>query len=291
MEKKDISRYLNTIIFIGLLFALFLWSSVFRNAEANLSGFEAQISFLDVGQGDAALINLPGSTQVLIDGGEGGFVLDQIKSRMPSGDKKIEYVVASHPDADHIGGLPSVVKSYEVGEYISNGAQNSSQVYTDLKNVVEEKHVAKRDVSQGDTLNFAPGADALMLWPNEEGKKLSSNNGSLVLKFTYKGACALFAADAETEAQNRIMAIYSKENLSCELFKVPHHGAATALNRKFTGEVAPKYAVVSVGKNNSYGHPTQAVLDALGEVKAQIFRTDKEGTIDFATNGGNWTKR
>lgn len=289
--NKNSARFLNYLLLFTLFFGVYLWSSVYRNAEANPSGFEAQVSFLDVGQGDAALINLPGSKQILIDGGRGGFVLDQIRSRMPANDKKIEYVIATHPDSDHIGGLPSVAKSYEVGEYISNGAQNSSQVYTDLKNAVENKHIAKRDATQGDTISFPPGADAQVLWPNEEGKKLSNNDGSLVLKFTYKGACALFSADAETEAQNRIMAIYSKENLSCELLKVPHHGASTALNKKFTQEVSPKYAVISVGKKNSYGHPTQAVLDALSEIKARIFRTDQEGTIDFATNGTSWTKK
>jgi competence protein ComEC len=210
---------------------------------------------------------------------------------MPSGDKKIEYVVASHPDADHIGGLESVVESYNVGEFIETNADSSSNTFKGLQSALEQKKVKTVRASTGDKFNFATGAEGEVLWPKSDVSGLSSNDASIVLKFDYKGATALFTGDAELEAQNGVLAKHSADKIKTEVYKVPHHGSGGALDLKFLEAVVPKYAVVSVGKNNSYGHPAQTVLDALGKVKAQIFRTDQEGTIDFATNGASWTKR
>lgn len=292
MSDRKLSRFINYLIFFAVLFAVYLWSAVFQNIEASPTGYEAQISFLDVGQADAALINLPGSTQVLVDGGENSSALDKIRSRMPAMDKKIEYVVATHPDQDHIGGLPSVVKSYEIGEFISNGVENGSKVYQNLNALITEKKIPRKVVKTGDEISLGIGVKADILWPNENLPATTSHNeGSIVIRFDYKGAKALLMADAETGSQNKIMAQAAEGELKSQVYKVPHHGAGTALNNKFIEAVSPQYAVISVGKNNQYGHPTQAVLDALNAIKAQIFRTDQQRTIDFVSNGGSWTKR
>ena len=289
--RKKITRNLNKIILVGLLFAIYLWSSIYRNTEANPSGFEVQVSFLDVGQGDATLLNFPGSKQVLIDGARGGFVTEEIKKRMPANDRNIEYVVATHPDADHIGGFASVADSFTIGRFIRTKATSSSATFTSLEEKLKGKNIKIDYAAKGDHLTFAPSATGELLWPPENIEGLSSNDSSIVLKIDYKNACALFTGDVELEAQNQILAAYPKDYLKCELYKIPHHGSGGALNMGFLEAVSPKYATISAGKNNSYGHPAQTVLDALGKIAALISRSDELGTIDFVTSGGSWTKR
>ncbi len=288
---KNPSRYINYFLLVAVVSVVYLLSTVSRNIEANPVGYEAQISTLDVGQGDAILVNLPGSVQILIDGGRDSRVLDPLQKRMPKFDKKIEYVIATHPDADHIGGLEPVAKSYEIGEFVETKAESQSRTYANLQNTLEKKKVKIDYADKGDRFSFAAGAKGEVLWPKEDLSNLDSNDTSIVLRLDYKGATALFTGDAELEAQNGILENFNSDEIKSELYKVPHHGSGGALNQKFLEAVSPKYAVVSVGKNNSYGHPAKTVLDALASISARVFRTDEIGTIDFVSNGTNWTKR
>jgi len=283
-------RGINFIFILGILIALYLWGSVYQNSQANPQITGAQISFLDVGEGDSALINLPNSVQILIDGGRSGTVLAPLAKKMPRHDKKIEYVIESHPDADHIGGLNDVLKSYEVGEIIKTNKTSESQTFATLEDQIKSKNIPVKIADERDVLTFA-GASAEVLSPKESNiESLSSNNSSIVLRFSYQNSCAIFTGDAEIEAQQKIRSSFSEDNLKCELFKVAHHGSSGAYDEKLTQQINPKYAVISVGKN-SYGHPGGAVISSLQKLGIEILRTDQKGTIDFVSKSVGWELR
>lgn len=282
-----LKNFINSLMVLGVLLGIYLWGSIYQNSLANPTGSDAQISFLNVGEGDSALINLPGSVQILIDGGRSGTVLNPLSKRMPKNDRRIEYIVESHPDADHIGGLNDVLKSYEVGEIIKTEAQSSSQTYASLENLTKSKNIPVFLANKGENISFG-SAHAEVLNPSEnEISSLSSNNSSIVLRFEYQGSCAMFTGDAEIEAQTKIKNSFSQNELKCELFKVAHHGSAGAFDENLTDVVDPKYAVISVGKN-SYGHPASSVLSSLKNMGVEILRTDEKGTVDFVLKGSNW---
>jgi len=287
MKKSQSSRYFSLLIGAALVVCLYLWSSVYRNVSANPVSGEGQISALDVGQADATLINLSNGVQILVDCGRDAGASGAIAERMPAADRKIEYVVLSHPDADHIGGLESVLASYEIGELIETKFEGETELGARLEKKVKERGVKERVVKKSDRVDFTEGAKGLVLWPDEgEAASMSTNDRSLVMRLDYKGGRLMLTGDAEVKAQNGILADFSAEELSSEILKVAHHGSSGALNKKFLEEVRPAYAVISVGKNNSYGHPAQAVLSALQALGAEVLRTDEKGTIDFVYQGG-----
>ena len=293
--RDFLGKYFNWIIFGAVIFLVYIFVSVSNNASANpVTGSDTSVGvkiyFLDVGEGDAALISLPDNIQVLIDGGRDSRVLDRLSEVMPKFDKKIEYVVASHPDADHIGGLVDVLNAYSVGEFIESKATSESKTYQKLENEISDKKIPKVEVERFDRLHFSPEAMAIVLWPeNDMIEKLSSNDSSMVLNFDYKGSKVIFTGDVETKAQNEILKNFGVDDLKAQVLKVSHHGAKTGLNEQFLDAVRPDLAVISVGEN-SYGHPTQAVLDALGVRGIKTLRTDERGTIKLGWDNG-WKVR
>lgn len=292
MADKNSSKFINSTLIVALLLAVFLWSTVSHNAQSDTSTSAVEVDFLDVGQGDAILIKLPESKQILVDGGREGTVLERLKSEMPPFDKKIEYVVASHPDADHIGGLVPVLQNYSVGEFFESGKTSESATFNKLENLIGEKKISKKQVRAGDKIDLGSGSDLNFLWPDENAAKTATtNNASVVARFDYESGKILFTGDAEVDSQNQMMARYKAGELRADILKVPHHGASSAYNKKFLEEVGAKFAVISVGKNNNYGHPTQIILSALESLGAKILRTDELGTIEFSWSGGSWVKK
>jgi len=285
--KRPKSRYFSLLVGAALVVCLYLWSSVYRNASANPVSGEGQISALDVAQADATLVNLPAGVQILVDCGRAAGDLEAIAERMPAADRKIEYVVLSHPDADHVGGLEAVLTSYEVGEVIETKFEGETELGARLEKKVKERGVKERVVKKSDRIDFSEQAKGLVLWPDEEmAASMSTNDRSLVIRLDYKGGRVMLAGDAEVKAQNGILSAFSAEELHSEILKVAHHGSSGALNKKFLEDVRPLYAVISVGKNNRYGHPAETVLAALKALGAEVLRTDEKGTIDFVYQGG-----
>lgn len=291
MDKK-FSKFINYGLVAAVLLAVFLWTTISQNASSNPAVSTAEVDFLDVGQGDATLINLPGSVQILVDGGPDNRVLNQLARHMPKFDKKIEYVFPSHPDADHIGGLASVLQSYEVGEFVETGKTSDSQTFKKLENVVSQKKITVKKIRQGDVIDLSSDAKLEVLWPDENAvKSATTNNSSEVMRFSYHVATVMLMGDAEVEAQNKILASEPEDKIKSDILKVAHHGASSAYDQKFLDEVAPQIAVISVGKNNKYGHPTQIVLNALKNMNLRIFRTDEKGTISFVYSSGKWAQK
>ncbi|MFB0919832.1 MAG: MBL fold metallo-hydrolase, partial [Oscillospiraceae bacterium] len=241
------------------------------------------VHFLDVGQGDAEFIELPDGKTMLIDAGEseyGDTVVNYIKGL---GYKKVDYLVATHPHADHIGGMTKVVQSFAIGAVYMPNTTTTTQTYSSLLTAIKSAGLTITAAKAGVNMFSANGLTADIIAP--VGTSYDDlNNYSAVIKLSYKNNSFLFMGDAEELSENEITA-----NVKADVLKVGHHGSNSSTGQDFLSKVAPKYAVISVGTGNDYGHPAQITLDKLSAIGAAIYRTDKDGTVIFKSDGTNIT--
>lgn len=267
--------------FFVIIIALFLvlYSTVGCQPAAQPSS-DLAVHFIDVGQGDAILIDC-GETEVLIDGGSASTgAADYIK---PYVDGPLEVIIITHPHEDHIGGLPGVFNDYIVQEVWWSGKTTTSKAYTNLVNAVTAEnaivHEAERGMSiQVGTLTFS------VLNP---AKPLPSdiNNSSVVVSLSYGQTDFLFTGDAEQEAEADML-LWLKD---IDILKVGHHGSNTASSLAFLQIIKPEIAVYSAGVGNSYGHPHPETITALTNIGATIYGTDTRGTIVITTDGKTYS--
>jgi competence protein ComEC len=240
------------------------------------------VRFFDVGQGDAALLTTPEGATVLVDGGP---ERDQVATEISAlGIKRLDIVVASHPHADHIVGLPSVLARLPVGLLLQPGCKEEqpSPLQADLDRAIADEGVDVRNPRAGDT--FWLGLLRLdVLSPDRcwTGTESDSNNDAIVIRATYEEHVVLIATEPEEPAQEWLLE--SGAHLHADVLKVPHHGAATSVP-EFFDAVDAEVAIVSVGEND-YGHPTAFTLDALAASGAQVWRTDRHGTVTVSFVG------
>jgi len=253
---------------------------------------ELHVSFLDVGQGDAILIQR-GSQQVLIDGGGSPQTLTgELGERMPFWDRTIELVVLTHPHADHLGGLVEVLERYQVEQVLYPYLDYDSPLYDEWCRLIDEKEIASIAVQADQEIDLGEGVTMTVLHPPAtlmEGTGSDINNNSAVLRLELGRVSFLFTGDIEWEAEFRLIA--GGAELECTVLKVGHSGSLTSTSADFLAATSPLVAVISVGEDNPYGHPHGDVVERLvEEIGAEnIFRTDEDGTIEFITDGeGLW---
>jgi beta-lactamase superfamily II metal-dependent hydrolase len=231
------------------------------------------VHFIDVGQGDAILVEA-GDADVLVDGGPGGSAVLSYLDAQSVPD--LDLVVATHPHADHIGGLDDVLAQYAVREVWTNGAPADTQTYRDFASAVAAEGVAERQVRRGYTAQFG-GVTFTALHPIDPLTG-DTNGDSVVLRVSCGSVDVLLMGDATTGSEASMMADPSVA-LDAEVLKVGHHGSATSTGDAFLNAVTPADAVISVGAGNTYGHPTQSALDRLAAHGATVYRTDLNGTV------------
>lgn len=258
------------LLTLSIVAGIFLWLSI-REFEP------LRIIFLDVGQGDAILIT-EGDTQVLIDGGaESRQLLGQLGRFVPFWDHRIETVIATHPDADHIGGIASMIRRYQVSSFFSNGAESESPVLADLKRSLEQSSETEQSVlGAGSRFIFPGGAELAVLFP-EGGAAAAlkeTNDGSIVARLSYGQSSFLFTGDLPHEEA------VLPDIGPAQVLKVAHHGSKYSTSDAWLDRVKPAAAVISVGKNR-YGHPSEEVLRRLETAGAEVLRTDEIGNIVF----------
>lgn len=266
---------------ITLLTSLALATTLLIPQSTEAATKTMKVYFINVGQGDATYIKMPGGEDVLIDGGrqgQGDEVVAFLKSKKVD---DIEIMIATHPDADHIGGLDEVLKAYKVETIYAPKVSHTTEAYKNfLKAVKNEKRTIK--TAKAGVKLAVKGVTAKFVGPVKDYGKSDLNNWSAVLHITYNKNKFLFTGDAEKASEADM--VKAKQTLQADVIKVGHHGAKTSSNTDFLKVVKPKYAVISVGKN-SYGHPTKDVLNRFKGVKASVYRTDKNGNVSISSTG------
>lgn len=261
-----------------VLLLLFVWSTALSAGPP--SGLV--VRFLDVGQGDAALVSSPGGATVLIDAGPDPESVAMKLSAL--GVKRVDAVVATHPHADHVAGFPAVFARLPVGLVLDPGCHEASPAYDDFLRAVADEHLPVEHPRAGDRIVVGDlTLDVLAPGGCFTGTDSDPNNDSLVIRLSWREDAVLFSGDAEEPSQQAV--IDGGASLHADVLKVPHHGGDTSVEAFFDA-VDPELAVVSVGPND-YGHPVPEVLEELSATGARVLRTDREGDIivTFAPGG------
>jgi len=242
---------------------------------------EIRVHYIDVGQGDAILIQ-SAQNAVLIDGGDAKAQQTLLDYLRLAGVKDLDYVIATHPHSDHIGGLPKVVKQFGVKGVIMPDAAHTSGTFEKLLTAIEKKGLKITVPKVGDA--FAAGIIKFtVLSPGKKFKDL--NNMSIVVRMVHGETSFLFTGDAEDKSENQMLK--TRQPLRSDVLKVGHHGSRTSTTEDFLDAVSPSVAVISCGKDNTYNHPNKETLMKLGrpERKITLFRTDKDGSVIITTDG------
>jgi len=287
--KKTIFK----IIFICMFLVL---AGLFYNVASSPAGTEEiKVYFFDVGQGDAALIQ-KGYYQILIDGGPDDKVLSLLGDKMPLGDRTIEKIILTHPHADHLVGINEILKRYQIKTVVGSGVLSDTNQYFEFADELKKQNLNLEAPMIGQRDSDFANEEIEYFWPGDQyiGKKINNlNNSSEVFRFCYFSHCVFFTGDIEEDAQ-RQMILENKNNLSdflSEIIKVPHHGSSNGLGDNILLKtVNPKKAVISVGKDNQFGHPHTSALNLLDSSQIMILRTDQDGTIEFKVSKNGFEK-
>lgn len=241
------------------------------------------VEYIDVGQGDCALVQCDGH-YMMIDGGPSkasSVVYTVLKNK---GIKNIDIMIATHPDEDHIGGLSGALNYAKVSKILSPVTTHDTKTFKSLLKYIN-KQGKSITVPKLDDEEYLGSAKIKVIGPVYDCD--DTNNKSIVVKITYGKNSFIFMGDAEKQEESDILRKYGK--LDCDVLKVGHHGSNSSTTRSLLKSIMPEYAVISVGKDNKYGHPTEKTLNRLAQEKIQIFRTDLQGDITFYSDGENIT--
>ena len=247
-----------------------------------------RVEFLDVGQGDAIFITAPNGNQVLIDGGPNDRVLGQLGNSMGFFDRSIDMVIATHPDKDHIAGLASVFRLYDVDYFIGSELQSETKYDNALQDgVSNESGLTRITARAGERfiLDKNRGIYIDVLFPSSTTENYEeTNQASIITRLVYGTKSFLLTGDAYTENEDYIVDMYG-EKIKSTVLKIGHHGSKTSSGEKFLLTVLPEYAIVSAGKTNTYGHPKPEVIERFENIGSHILSTIDHGTISFITDG------
>jgi competence protein ComEC len=256
------------------------------------------VTALDVGQGDAVLVQSPSGRTVLIDGGgePGGPRGDWDVGRMRvvpalrhAGVRRLDVILLTHPHEDHVGGLPAVVENFPVGLVLDSGVPHPSPSYLRLLRMTEAGRIAYRKAREGQTVELGSGVRLSILYPPDfpptvEGDPVHAR--SVMARLTYGRAGVLLAGDIEGPVERYL--IDRGAVPQSQVLKVGHHGSRTSTTRVFLAQVRPQIAVISVGAGNGFGHPHQSTLDALAAMRIAVYRTDHDGAVRLTSDGATF---
>lgn len=239
------------------------------------------VYFFDVGQGDSIFIQAENGNQILIDGGPGDAVLAELGNVLPFYDRTIDMLVLTHPDADHLNGLVEAVKRYKPKAVLETGVLHDTAQYEEWRTFLAKNKIPIAHAKAGEKFLVADGVTASVLFPfhDQEGEKPKAvNDTCIVLRMDYGETSFLFTGDIESKAE-RMLAILRHDAVDVDVLKVAHHGSKTSSVAEFLEAVSPETAVISVGRNNRYGHPHPEVIDRLSGLEIPVYRTDLRGTV------------
>ncbi|OQY25798.1 MAG: DNA internalization-related competence protein ComEC/Rec2 [Anaerolineaceae bacterium 4572_32.1] len=281
---KQLRQRLPTKVLVS---ALIIITVVVWGIGLTLPDGKLHLVFLDVGQGDAIFIESPTGQQILIDGGPDPTVLlARLGEQMPFWDRTLDIVILTHPDADHLTGLVSVLERYRVGHVFESGYTSDSPTYVRWQELLQEKQITVLNAQRGKEATLDGGLALTILHPGSTlltGTEADSNNNSIVIRLVMGEFSALLTGDIESEVERELLR--SGQALDSTVLKAPHHGADTSSTSAFIQAVNPQVVVISVGQDNHFGHPAPQVLERLAGYS--VLRTDERGSIEILSDGQN----
>lgn len=269
----------------GCLFSIFFASILLAISPVQVCSSEKadmNVHFIDVGQGDSILIETPSNKVILIDGGPpkaGEKVVSYLKKHDI---EKIDVVIATHPDYDHIGGLIEVIQSFEIEQIIDSGKLHSTKTYLLYINQIRKNNIPINFVKKNDRLHVDRLLQIQVL--NSFTKNKTNNQSSIVLKVTYDEVDFLFMGDAEHKQEKQLL----QQDIDAEFVKIGHHGSKTSSSFAFLDQVSPSVAMLTYKKSNKYGHPVSRVISHLNRMNVQIYSTAVFGNVVIRTNGEDY---
>jgi len=289
-KKKIYSIVITAIVLIAALIAYLIGGGAlsdligggYQRPVTTVEG-SLEVHFIDVGQADSILVRSE-NANMLIDTGD---LDDECTSKIIGyldgfGISKLDYLVLTHPDADHIGGAPEIINEFNVVKCIMPDFSKDTQIFTNTLSALDEKDVEV--IEAVPNYEFTVGeAECRILAPLEEYK--DANDMSAVIQLYFGSKSILFTGDAEAESEADMVKKYTSEDLKADVLKVGHHGSSTSTTQAFIDLVNPEYAVISCGKDNKYGHPHDEIIDLLEKNKITYYRTDISGTVILKTDG------
>jgi competence protein ComEC len=292
----------------ALLLALFVFALISCRAKVEqvndqpapdqpAPGGNLRIYALDVGQGDGFLVISPQGKTVLIDAGPTEAGDEVVAALRQHGLRQIDLMIATHPHADHIGGMKKVFDTFRVKKFLDSGQTYGTATYEKLLREIQENKVPYVKAVRGQAIEVEPGLKFDVYGPPNPpfsdadiGKDRSVQNAnSVVLRLSYGSFSMLFTGDAEFETEDQMMK--AGANLQANVLKIGHHGSRHATSGKFLAAVAPQFAIISAGASNDYGHPAQLTLDRLKKANIQTLRTDLSGAIEIFSDGKTFDAR
>lgn len=288
MTIKALNKNINTIIKLILIFLLLLnfsyWTQYFSFKS---KGGLMEVTMLDIGQGDSILIKTPNNFYGLIDAGKVNFILDELSEQMPFNYKKLDFVIMTHPDADHVEGYIEILKRYQVDKVFIQKNLKENELLAEIEKILKEKNIDNYALSELTDFSIDE-VEFDVTWPksiNSIYEIEDSNELSTAIKISYKNFDMFSAGDLGGEFElESIEQINSKD---IDVLKVGHHGSKSSSSIEALELLQPEISLISVGLNNSYGHPAGEIIENLNKVNSEIFRTDIDGRVNLATNGYN----
>lgn len=278
--SKEFKKFLTVVFFIIFLYLYLKDEGIFKETKAvvNLDG-KIEIDVLDVGQADSILI-MTDNKYALIDAGNREDASGIVSYLNDKGISSFEYVFTTHPHEDHIGGMSAVIDNFDIKNFYMPNVITTTKVFENTLLSLKNKNMSFKVPNVGDVLELGDASIEVIYLGSD---KDDLNNCSIVLKLTYGNNSFLFMGDAETKVENKIL----NKDLSSSLLKVSHHGSNSSTSAKFLDKVNPKYAVISVGKDNSYNHPSSKTINRLKKYGINTYRTDELGTIIITSDGND----
>lgn len=282
MNYKKNKKIKIALVTLGVLFLSVLFS---YNYFLEKNKQELLVSFINCGQADCIFIRTPQGHQVIIDFGDNKGLKD-LSQRISYWDKTIDLLIITHPHDDHIAGMSSLIKKYKIKNILYTGALAHSPIYVDLLDLITKEKIPMLIPQKNQIISLGENCQLNILFPfdsllNKEVANL--NNSSIVSQLKCLNSSFLFMGDAEIEAEDEIL----KEgiNIKSDVLKAGHHGSITSSQEEFLEKVTPQIAIIMVGENNKFNHPSKRTLKRLERVGAKIFRSDLDGTIDIINKG------
>ncbi len=267
------------ILLLLTIVSILLWSAAIHENRTGLK-FVA----LNIGQGDSLFIESPTGVQVLIDGGPGNSLMRELPRVLPWYDKHIDVVIVTNPDKDHYEGFIPLLAKYSVDVVLEPGTSSKTDTYSFLEKEITEKHIPKIIAARGQFIDIGGGAYIEVLFPDRDVSGLSSNDGSIVAKLVYGKTSVMLTGDSTAKIEDYLIHL-DGEKLKSTVLKAGHHGSRTSSSDEYVKEVSPQYAVISAGKDNSYGHPHKETLETFSKYGVQVLGTYSLGDVTLYSDG------